>query len=174
MGKDFRRFFHAESGGINHEILVSGRPVIFGTIAPVVKFSGAVYLPNHLPGCLFLHFEDFRTILQPSFHGGIDIDTKSVFKIREDAVGTTTYNNTGFLFRQITDDVLLNTENFILHTANSHSQRILSLDFEKGIPVSDREGHGIGVQSICAIVERYGGVFNFLVENGNFILQLSI
>lgn len=46
--------------------------------------------------------------------------------------------------------------------------------FEKGIPVSDREGHGIGVQSICAIVERYGGIYNFLVENGNFILQLSI
>ena len=46
--------------------------------------------------------------------------------------------------------------------------------FEKGIPVSDREGHGIGVQSICAIVERYGGVYNFLVENGEFILRLSL
>lgn len=46
--------------------------------------------------------------------------------------------------------------------------------FEKGIPVSDREGHGIGVQSICAIVERYGGIYTFCVQNGQFILRLSL
>lgn len=46
--------------------------------------------------------------------------------------------------------------------------------FEKGIPVSDREGHGIGVKSICAIVERYNGIYNFLVEKGNFVLRLSL
>lgn len=46
--------------------------------------------------------------------------------------------------------------------------------FEKGIPVSDREGHGIGVQSICAIVQRYGGIYTFLVQDGQFILRLSL
>ena len=46
--------------------------------------------------------------------------------------------------------------------------------FEKGIPVSDRPGHGIGVQSICAIVERYGGGCTFLAENGQFILRLFL
>lgn len=46
--------------------------------------------------------------------------------------------------------------------------------FEQGIPVSDRKGHGIGVQSICAIVQRYGGIYSFLVENGKFILRLSL
>ncbi|MGN0168338.1 MAG: sensor histidine kinase [Acetatifactor sp.] len=46
--------------------------------------------------------------------------------------------------------------------------------FEKGIPVSDRKGHGIGAQSICAIVQRYGGIYTFLVENGKFILRLSL
>ncbi|MGN0413269.1 MAG: sensor histidine kinase [Lachnospiraceae bacterium] len=46
--------------------------------------------------------------------------------------------------------------------------------FEKGIPVSDREGHGIGVQSICAIVQRYRGIYHFSVENGKFILRLSL
>lgn len=45
--------------------------------------------------------------------------------------------------------------------------------FEEGIPVSDREGHGIGVQSICAIVERYGGIYSFCVKEGTFILRLS-
>lgn len=46
--------------------------------------------------------------------------------------------------------------------------------FVKGIPVSDRSGHGIGVQSICAIVERYGGGHRFSVENGRFILELFL
>lgn len=46
--------------------------------------------------------------------------------------------------------------------------------FENGIPVSDRPGHGIGVQSICAIAERYGGGCTFLAENGQFILRLFL
>lgn len=46
--------------------------------------------------------------------------------------------------------------------------------FEKGLPVSDRPGHGIGVQSICAIVKRYGGHCNFSVENGKFIMRLFL
>lgn len=46
--------------------------------------------------------------------------------------------------------------------------------FENGIPVSDEPGHGIGVQSICAIVQRHGGVCSFQVQNGQFILRLSL
>lgn len=46
--------------------------------------------------------------------------------------------------------------------------------FENGIPVSPRQGHGIGVRSICAIVERYGGVCSFLIDDSRFILRLSI
>ena len=49
-----------------------------------------------------------------------------------------------------------------------------NIRFEKGIPVSDQPGHGIGIQSICAIVERHKGVYNFLVKNGEFILRLSL
>ena len=46
--------------------------------------------------------------------------------------------------------------------------------FERGVPVTDRPGHGVGVHSICAIVERYGGVSSFSVQNGRFILRLSL
>ena len=48
------------------------------------------------------------------------------------------------------------------------------IPFENGIPVSNEPGHGIGVQSICAIVERYGGMYTFLVQNHHFILRLSL
>ena len=46
--------------------------------------------------------------------------------------------------------------------------------FEKDIPVSDRPGHGIGVQSICAIVDKYKGVYTFAEKDGRFILRLLI
>ena len=46
--------------------------------------------------------------------------------------------------------------------------------FERGVPMSDRPGHGIGVQSIRAIVERRGGDCTFLAENGQFILRLFL
>lgn len=46
--------------------------------------------------------------------------------------------------------------------------------FERGLPVSRRPGHGIGVQSICAIVDRYGGGYTFSAENGQFILRLFL
>lgn len=46
--------------------------------------------------------------------------------------------------------------------------------FQRGLPVSDRPGHGVGVQSICAVVERYGGGCQFLVEDGRFILRLFL
>lgn len=46
--------------------------------------------------------------------------------------------------------------------------------FEHGLPVSDRPGHGIGVQSICAIVERYGGIYSFSIQGGRFVLRVSL
>ena len=46
--------------------------------------------------------------------------------------------------------------------------------FEKGIPTSSRPGHGIGVQSIRALVTRYGGDCQFLLEDGRFILRLFL
>lgn len=48
------------------------------------------------------------------------------------------------------------------------------ITFENEIPVSHEPGHGIGVQSICAIAEHYGGIYTFLVKDGHFILRLSI
>lgn len=46
--------------------------------------------------------------------------------------------------------------------------------FENGLPVSNQKGHGIGVQSICAIVQRYDGLYAFLTQDGRFILRLSL
>lgn len=46
--------------------------------------------------------------------------------------------------------------------------------FCAGIPVTNNPGHGVGVRSICAIVERYNGIYSFAVKGGQFILRVVL
>ena len=72
-----------------------------------------------------------------------------------------------------TIDILAYEKNgkFFFQIANPCKNDVI---FENGIPVTDRPGHGMGVRSICAIVERYDGIYNFIVENNQFILRVSL
>lgn len=58
-----------------------------------------------------------------------------------------------------------------LQIINSCAEDIV---FEQGVPVTDEPGHGIGMRSICALVERYHGIYNFSVKDGQFILRVSL
>lgn len=60
---------------------------------------------------------------------------------------------------------------FFLQIINSCDGDVL---FANGVPVTDKPGHGMGVRSICAIVERYNGIAAFLIEEGQFILRVSL
>lgn len=60
---------------------------------------------------------------------------------------------------------------FFLQIINSCGENVI---FNGGVPVTDRTGHGIGVRSICAIVEQYGGIYTFSAKDGQFILRISI
>lgn len=46
--------------------------------------------------------------------------------------------------------------------------------FFQGLPVTAEAGHGLGVRSICAIAERYGGIYDFSVKDGQFIMSVSL
>lgn len=61
-------------------------------------------------------------------------------------------------------------EKIFLQFTNSCGSEIT---FDHGIPVTDNPGHGIGVHSICAIVERYNGIYAFSLKDNKFILQVS-
>ena len=58
-----------------------------------------------------------------------------------------------------------------LQIINSCSEDIT---FEQGIPITKRAGHGIGIHSICSLVERYKGIYSFSVSDGQFIMRISI
>lgn len=62
-------------------------------------------------------------------------------------------------------------EKFFLQAVNDCREAVR---FEDGIPVTDRPGHGTGVSSICAIVERYDGLYSFSMREGKFVLRVSL
>lgn len=45
--------------------------------------------------------------------------------------------------------------------------------FREGIPVSSAQGHGFGTKSMVHIVEKRGGIFRFLAQDGWFIFQAT-
>ncbi len=62
-------------------------------------------------------------------------------------------------------------DTFFIQIRNSCEENV---EFVNEIPVTRRAGHGIGVRSICAVVERYGGLYSFSAANGQFILRVSL
>ncbi len=48
------------------------------------------------------------------------------------------------------------------------------IPFSKGVPITRQKGHGIGVKSICSIVDKYHGVYHFEVKDAHFILRVSL
>ena len=49
-----------------------------------------------------------------------------------------------------------------------------NIGVEHGLPVTKEPGHGLGVRSICTVVEKYQGICDFSVKNDKFILRVSL
>lgn len=58
-----------------------------------------------------------------------------------------------------------------INMANSCKQNPV---FKDNIPVSRKNGHGIGVQSIISVIEKYHGIYGFYVSHGEFRFQASL
>lgn len=46
--------------------------------------------------------------------------------------------------------------------------------FDRGIPITGEAGHGLGVRSICAIIEQYEGTYDFSVRDNQFVLHVLL
>lgn len=46
--------------------------------------------------------------------------------------------------------------------------------FQNGLPLSRQTGHGIGIQSMISVIEKYQGLYRFFVANGEFHFQASL
>ena len=58
-----------------------------------------------------------------------------------------------------------------INMANSYTKEPV---FENNIPIAQHNGHGIGIQSIISVIEKYHGVYGFYVSHGEFRFQASL
>jgi len=59
----------------------------------------------------------------------------------------------------------------LLEVANSYDKEV---QLQNGVPTTCERGHGIGVRSICAITEKYNGMYSFSEKDGRFVLRVSL
>ena len=131
--------------------------LIFSTFAKRAENSGILMqvragIPRHIP----VSETDLCVLLSNALENALHACRQQGEKGRAGVIEVSVYVKNGKLFLQI---------------INSCGEDLV---FHDGIPVTNRAGHGIGVRSICAIVEQYGGIYTFSAEDGRFILRISI
>ena len=112
-----------------------------------VKFSLRAELPHILP----ISESDLCVLLSNALENALH-----ACKGADDSIEVQTYEK---------------NEKFFLQVVNDCREAVR---FKDGIPVTDRPGHGICMSSICAIVERYDGLYSFSVREGKFVLRVSL
>ena len=62
--------------------------------------------------------------------------------------------------------------NLVLETVNSCTARAET--DKNGMPVTDREGHGIGIISVETFVNKYNGMLDFIAEDDRFTARVLV
>lgn len=131
--------------------------LIFSSFARRMKEQGIfLKIKAEIPQNLSLPECDLCVLLSNALENALHACQGEKEKGNRASVEALVYEQSGKLFLQI---------------VNSCGEKVL---FENGIPVTDKQGHGIGVRSICAIVDKYGGIYSFSAEGGSFTLRISI
>lgn len=131
--------------------------LIFSAFAKRAEDSGVLMqvrarIPQHLP----VPETDLCVLLSNALENALHACRKQAEKGRVGEIEVSVYDKNGRLFLQI---------------INTCGEEVI---FDDGIPVTRRAGHGAGVRSLCAIVDRYDGIYTFSAKDGQFILRISI
>lgn len=131
--------------------------LIFSAFARRASDSGILMkVRAMIPQSIPVSETDLCVLLSNGMENALYACREQMEKGRAGVIEVTIYEKNGKLFLEI---------------INSCGEDIT---FDEKIPVTSRSGHGIGVRSICAIVEQYGGIYTFLMEDGQFVLRISI
>ncbi|TAH65964.1 MAG: GHKL domain-containing protein [Anaerolineaceae bacterium] len=75
--------------------------------------------------------------------------------------------------RKVYIHAFINNNKLIISTENAYVGSI-EMDGELPLSRSKEPGHGFGIKSMVAIVERHGGLYSFETEGGVFILRIML
>ncbi len=131
--------------------------LIFSAFAKRAEDGGVLMqIRARIPQLLPVSETDLCVLLSNALENALHACLEQREKGRAGVIEVSVYDRNGTLFLQV---------------VNSCGENV---PFENGLPVTGRAGHGIGIRSICAIVEQYGGIYTFSAEDGQFILRISI
>ncbi len=131
--------------------------LIFSAFSRRAGYSGILMqVKARVPQLIRVSETDLCVLLSNGLENALHACQEQRKKGRAGVIEVSIYEKNGKLFLQIT---------------NSCDKDIV---FDNKIPVANRAGHGIGIRSICAIVEQYGGIYSFSAGDGQFILRVSI
>lgn len=120
------------------------------------KCGVAINIRASVPQKIAISENDWCVLLSNALENALHSCQKLIGKGLPGSIDISAYEKNGKLFLQV---------------INSCEENIT---FSHGLPSTARPGHGIGVRSICTIVERYGGMYSFSSQNNLFILRLSL
>ena len=130
--------------------------LVLSSFAGRAEKSGIpISIQTRLPAKIPVSEVDFCVLLSNALENALHACEALKSRERPARIEVTAYERNGRIFLQV---------------INSCDPKI---PFRDGIPVTDRQGHGMGVRSICAIVQRYNGVCSFQVQDQDFVLRVS-
>ena len=120
--------------------------------------SGGIDFRVHaaIPLVLPLPESDLCVLLSNALENALHACQRQKAAGKPAVIETSAYEQEGRLFLQI---------------VNSCS---FPVTFRDEMPTTSEPGHGLGVRSICAIVEQYGGIYSFSQKQDQFILRISL
>lgn len=131
--------------------------LIFSAFAERAKKQDvSMEIKASLPGELSVLENDLCVLLSNALENALHACQKLKELQRSAVIEVMAYENNGKVFIQV---------------INSCEEPVL---FEDGLPTTKESGHGLGVRSICAVVNKYQGICDFSVKDERFILRVSL
>lgn len=131
--------------------------LIFSSFAErMEKYAIAFEIHAQIPQVIVVSENDLCVLLCNALENAIHACRKVQKDGRSAKIEVSAYEENGTIFLQMT---------------NTCGDGVV---FHHGIPATDDPGHGIGVHSICAIIEQYGGMYSFAVKDRKFIFRMTL
>lgn len=152
------------------------------TEAAIDALTPIRYCENETVNLILSSFENKARKIQVTIHADVKLPEKlDVNDTELCALLSNALENAIFAADLVEDEKLrkvyihavINGDKLVISTENAYVGKI---DMEGDLPKSNRKdaGHGFGIKSMVAIVERHGGLFSFETEGGVFIMQLLL
>ena len=131
--------------------------LIFSAFAERTDQAGvSMEIQADIPQTIAVSENDLCVLLSNALENALQACTRQKENGKSARIEVTVYQQEGKIFLQI---------------VNSCDD---SVRFANGAPVTKQPGHGFGVQSICAISEKYQGMCTFAVKEGRFYLRVLL